>query len=85
MTATAQKKVEEIMKCLYADGYFRVQDWNGCEVYSPKYNRRTCIGAPWVVFVCGDDARRATRDESFEYLRYRKELAESKNDTGNVG
>ncbi|MCD8293845.1 MAG: hypothetical protein LUE27_01160 [Clostridia bacterium] len=67
MTPVSQKKVEYIMNHLFAEGYFRGLDWNGCEVYRPIYSHDMYLGSPWVVFVYGDDARLSTRDEAMEY------------------
>ncbi|MCD8285939.1 MAG: hypothetical protein LUD50_01775 [Clostridia bacterium] len=86
MTPAAQKKVDTIIKNIFAAGYNRLlPDWNGCEVYEPYHNEDRYLEYPTVILVHGDYVRMSTRAECQEYLQYRKELSESRSATDKAG
>ncbi|MCD8285941.1 MAG: hypothetical protein LUD50_01785 [Clostridia bacterium] len=85
MTPVSQKKVETIVKCLYADGCDRVSDWHGCEVYILRYDKPICIGGPSFLFVYGDDVHAANRDECLAYMQYIRSLPKDEASHNNAG
>lgn len=85
MTSESQKKVEYILSHIFAEGYYRCLDWNGCEVYKPVFSHDMYVGSPWVIFVYGDDARLSTINEAMEYDEYIARLKNPDNRISNTG
>ncbi|MCD8293844.1 MAG: hypothetical protein LUE27_01155 [Clostridia bacterium] len=71
MTAEVQEKVEHLVSLIGANGYKPGHEWNGYEVYEFVFLRHSCVGGPWMILVNGDDVRVCTREEGFEYLKYK--------------
>lgn len=70
MRKNIDKKIQDTMEALNADGYIEGEAWNGYSVYIPQYEGSPTIGLPYVVFVKGDEVRISTEDESLAYLDF---------------
>ncbi len=65
-------EIEEIArKKLLGEGVERLGEWNGYEVWEPKYSQVVFLGYPFVIFVKDGKARISTPEESLEYEAWR--------------
>ena len=70
MKENVKQEIEDFMDELVADYYDKGYNWNGYEVYEPKYFKMTYIGYPLVVLVKGSEVRLSTNKESIDYLNF---------------
>ena len=70
--------IDDYMDELFADYYVIGLNWNGYQVFEPKYFKMTYIGYPLVVLVKGDEVRISTAEESLEYLDYSCKIYEER-------
>ena len=63
-------EVKQFMEYLPVKRYKKGIDWNGYNVYIPKFKGNPKIGLPLVVLVKGNEVRLSSEKECFEYLDY---------------